>query len=64
MRSAWPTLTIQGASYSENASHRLLIVNGQVLHEGETVAPELVLEEIRLKLAVFRFRGQRVGMPY
>ena len=42
----------------------MLIINGQVLHEGERVGADLLLEEIRLKQAVFRFRGLRFGLAY
>ena len=64
LRRELPAIAVNGASYSENPAHRMLIVNGQVLHEGEAAAPELLLEEIRLKMAVFRFRGTRFALPY
>ena len=64
VRRELPAIAVNGASYSENPAHRMLIVNGQVLHEGETAAPDLLLEEIRLKQAVFRFRGTRFALPY
>lgn len=37
----------------------MLIVNGQVFHEGEEPVPGLVLEEIRDSSAVFTYRGRR-----
>ena len=64
LRRELPPIAVNGASYSENPAHRMLIVNGQVLHEGEAAAPDLLLEEIRLKQAVFRFRGTRFALPY
>jgi general secretion pathway protein B len=42
----------------------MLIVNGQLLHERATVAPGLVLEQIRLKSAVFDFQGERFEIAY
>lgn len=59
-----PTLTIGGAMYSEIPAQRMLIINSQVLREGDTVAPELVLEAIQLKAAIFRFKGYRYIVNY
>jgi len=35
-----------------------------VLHEGDRPAPEVVLEQIRLKSAVLSWRGQRWEISY
>jgi general secretion pathway protein B len=59
-----PKLAISGGVYSANAAQRMLIVNGQVFNEGVEVAPGLLLEEIRSKAAVIRFRGSRYSVPY
>jgi general secretion pathway protein B len=59
-----PTLVVGGASYSQNAESRMLIVNGQVLREGDKVAPEVTLEEIRLKEAVLSAKGHRYRIAY
>ncbi len=59
-----PTLVVGGASYSQNAESRMLIVNGQVLREGDKVAPEVMLEEIRLKEAVLSTKGHRYRIAY
>ena len=64
LRRELPALAIGGASYSENPANRMLIVNGQVFHEGDRIAPDHVLEQIRLKSAVLRFRGVRYGIAY
>ena len=45
-------------------ANRILIINGQVLHEGDRIAPELVLEQIRLKAAVLAFKGFRYEITY
>ena len=50
--------------YSKNAADRMLIVGGQILHEGDTIAPELKLEQIRLKSAVFRYKSYRYEVSY
>ncbi len=59
-----PTLTIGGAMYSETPSNRMLIINSQVLHEGDKITADLTLEEIKLKSAVFRFRTYRYLVSY
>ena len=64
LRQQIPTLTIGGSIYSDDPANRFLIINGQVVHEGHPVAPGLVLEQIRLKAAVLRFKGQRFGVSY
>ena len=64
VRRSLPALPIGGAMYSKNAADRMLIVGGQILHEGDTIAPELKLEQIRLKSAVFRFKAYRYEVSY
>lgn len=64
IRRALPPLQTGGAMYSETPAKRLLILNGQVFHEGDKVATDLVLEQIRLKGAVLSFRGQRYSISY
>jgi general secretion pathway protein B len=58
-----PPLAIGGSMYSSQASKRMVIVNGQVFLEGATLAPELQLEQIRPRTAVFSIRGQRFELP-
>lgn len=59
-----PKLAISGGVHSENASQRMLIVGGQVMAEGAELAPGVVLEQIRAKSAVLRFRGLRYSVAY
>jgi general secretion pathway protein B len=59
-----PKVTISGGVYSTAAAQRMLIVNGQVVNEGAELAPGLVLEEIRPKAAVLKFRGARYTVTY
>ena len=63
LRRQLPTLAIGGSVYSPQAAKRMVIVNGQVFQEGATLAPELLLEQVRPKSAVFSIRGQRFEMP-
>ena len=64
IRQTLPKLVISGATYSSNPDYRMLIINGQVFHEGDSPALDLSLEEIRPRAAIFNFRGQRYSMGY
>ena len=59
-----PALALGGTVYSPQPSARMLILNGQVFREGDTLAPGLVLERIQPKSAVFSMRGQRFELPF
>ncbi|CAN5225456.1 hypothetical protein BH10PSE16_BH10PSE16_31090 [soil metagenome] len=59
-----PPLTITGSVYSENPGKRMLLVNNQVLSQGSQVAPDVKLEEIESKSAVFSFRGTRFRVTH
>jgi general secretion pathway protein B len=64
VRHTLPQLTIGGAMYSDTPANRMLIVNSQVFHEGDQPYQGLVLEEIKLKSAVFRYKGYRYAISY
>lgn len=59
-----PTLAVGGSVYSELPSARMLILNGHVFREGDTIAGELVLEQIRPRSAVLRVGEQRYSLAY
>ncbi|TXC66884.1 hypothetical protein FSC37_17095 [Piscinibacter aquaticus] len=58
-RAGLPPLAFGGSIYSSTPANRLLIVNGQLMHEGEPIAPGVMLEQIKPKAAVLNIRGQR-----
>lgn len=64
IRRELPHLVIGGAMYSKTPASRMLILNGQVFREGDKVAGELVLEQIKLKSAVLAYKGYRYGINY
>jgi general secretion pathway protein B len=64
VRAQLPKLTVAGSVYSETPSARMVILNGQVFHEGDRLAPDTVLEQIKLKSAIFNFRGQRYEVSF
>lgn len=58
-----PPLAVSGAVQSPDPAARMLIIDGQVLREGDAAAPGLVLERITPRAAVFSQRGQRFEIP-
>ena len=62
-RQGLPALTLGGIVHSPQAAQRLVILNGQVLHEGDRPAPELQVEQIRPRSVVLSFRGQAFELP-
>jgi general secretion pathway protein B len=59
-----PQVAIGGYIYSKNPADRLLLVDKTLRHEGEEVAPGLVLEKLLPKAAVMNYRGYRYRVPY
>lgn len=59
IRSELPQFAVGGSIYSSNPAARSLIVNGQLYREKDRLTQDLTLEEIKLKAAVFSFRGYR-----
>lgn len=57
-----PAIAVSGSVYSTDPKQRMLVVNGEVWHEGDEIRPELVLEQIRQRDAVLRFRGYRFSV--
>lgn len=63
-RAQLPKVTISGSTYSNNPAHRMLIVNGNVVREGQAVSPGLVLEVITPRSAVFNHNGTRFNVNF
>jgi general secretion pathway protein B len=62
LRRELPALSLGGAVYADQPAQRMVIVNGQVFHEGDRLGADLQVQEIRLKSVVFNLRGQRFEM--
>lgn len=58
------SLRISGSTYSDNPLHRMLIINGQVVREGQEVQPGTTLEAIGRHSAIFNQRGRRFNLNY
>lgn len=55
-----PPLSLGGSVWSESALSRFVIVNGQVVREGDTAAPGVVVERIGPKAVLLRWRELRL----
>lgn len=56
-------MVVSGAVQSPDPASRMLILDGQVLREGDAPAPGLVLERIGPRAAVFSRGGVRFEIP-
>jgi general secretion pathway protein B len=67
LRRELPPLAVNGAVYSPDAASRMLVLDGQVVREGQSVPSatqgSLVLERIGPKAATFSYKGQRFQLP-
>jgi general secretion pathway protein B len=59
-----PKVVIGGSSYSGDAASRMVMINGQVFHEGDRLGPGLVLEKIQRKSAVLAYKGYRYEVVF
>ena len=64
LRRELPPLAFGGAMDSPQPASRMLIVNGQLLHEGDQPAAGLTLQTIRLRSAVFDYKGTQFEVSY
>jgi len=64
VRAALPPLAVGGSIYSSTPTSRSLILDGKLFRENDQVSTDLLLEEIRLKTAVLKFRGYRFEIRY
>ncbi len=62
LRQQLPSLVLGGGTYSEQVAQRLVIVNGQVAHEGDQPAAGIRVVQIRPRSVVLSFRGQLFEM--
>ena len=58
-----PPLVMGGSIWSESALGRFVIVNGQVVREGEAAAPGVTVESIGPKAVLLRWRDLRFEVP-
>ena len=56
-------IRLQRVGATNQPKYRMVIVNGQVLHEGDSAGPGLVLERIENARTIWAFRGYRYALP-
>ena len=59
IRRTLPSVAVSGSTYSNDRASRMLMINGQIFHEGDVVSNGLVLQQIKPRGAVFSFKGFR-----
>jgi general secretion pathway protein B len=64
VKRALPPLNVGSSMYSDSPASRFIMINGQIYHENDKLAPDLTLEQIRLKLAVLRYKDLRFRIMY
>ncbi|NDY93160.1 general secretion pathway protein GspB, partial [Ideonella livida] len=64
IRRQLPSLSLGGSVWSEDAANRFVLLNGEVVREGQAVAPGLVLERLLPREAQFSFQGTRWRMVW
>lgn len=64
VRRELPALTIGGSIYSADPAQRFLVINGRVVHEKDEIAPDLRLEQIKLKAAVLKYKSYRYTIAF
>jgi general secretion pathway protein B len=58
-----PPLVVGGSVFSDTPASRFVIVNGQLVREGESAAPGVLVERIGPKALVLRWRDLRFEWP-
>lgn len=59
IRKQLPPLSVAVHAYSDTPQDRLVSINGRMLREGDTLAPDLRLEQITPDGMIFTYRGYR-----
>jgi general secretion pathway protein B len=59
-----PPLGVSGWVWSEQASARFVVIDGQVLREGDAAAPGLVLVKLAPRSATLRWRDTLIEVPF
>jgi general secretion pathway protein B len=59
-----PKLTTNGYLYSTSKADRTVLINQKLRHEGDHVAPDLLLEKLTPSGMVLNYKGYRYTTPY
>jgi general secretion pathway protein B len=64
IRRELPKVAINGSSYSGDAASRMVMINGQIFHEGDKLGGGLVLDKINRRSAVLAYKGWRYEITF
>lgn len=64
IRQQIPAFSTNGFLYSPNKADRTVLINQKLLHEGDQVAPDLVLETLTPSGMVLNYKGYRYRTSY
>jgi general secretion pathway protein B len=64
VRAQLPQLAVGGSIYSSDAASRSVIINGRIYRENDHLTADLLLEQIKLKAAVLKFKGYRFEIEF
>ncbi|MFI4939541.1 MAG: general secretion pathway protein GspB [Burkholderiales bacterium] len=59
-----PAIVISGYIYAKNPADRSVLIDKRLLHEGDQISPELVLEKMMPNGAVLNYNGYRYRVAY
>lgn len=59
-----PQISVNGYIYARNPADRTVLINKRLMHEGESIAPDLVLEKMTPKGAILNYKGYRFRVAY
>jgi general secretion pathway protein B len=64
VQQAIPKFTTNGYIYSPNKADRTVLINNKLLHEGDSVAPDLTVEKLTPSGMVLNYKGYRYRSSY
>ena len=59
-----PPMVVGGSMYSNAPADRMLLIDKRLLHEGEEVAPGVLLEKLQPRSAILRYKNYRFRLAY
>lgn len=64
IRRELPTVAITGYIYADNPADRSVLIDKRLLHEGDQIGPDLVLEKMAPKSAILNYKGYRYRIAF
>jgi len=64
IQSQLPAISVNGYLYDKDPADRSVLMNQKLLREGDTVAPDLILERLLPKGAILNYKGYRYRISF